>query len=93
MAPSWTKEPQNVTVYVGQRYIIPCSADAYPDPSYRWTRRGSVADMDPGIMQRPDGGLILLAATFLHRGPYTCTVGNVAGSISKTVYVDVVEGD
>ena len=89
-APSWHVKPHNVTLYKGQLYTLPCETYGYPEPSYTWLKDNyPIWDIDLA----PHGKeLTFLVARTWHSGKYTCTAFNIKGSISESVYVNVVPG-
>jgi len=89
--PSWDIKPHNVTLYVGQQYKLPCKAHGYPIPSHFWSHDGSLV-IDRDVKVQGNNYLFFSDAKSSHSGWYTCTVSNVHGTISHSVYVDVVAG-
>ena len=90
-APDWDTKPHNVTLYEGQQYTLPCKAHGYPVPIYFWSHKGSIiVDLDIKVLS--SNYLYFSNAKVRHSGWYTCTVSNVHGTISHSVYVDVVSG-
>lgn len=57
-----------------------------------WTKGHSFADDDSSIVVTPDGDLSFMSASIYQTGDYTCTASNTAGSISKTINVNVIQG-
>lgn len=89
--PSWDIKPHNVTLYEGQEYRLPCKTHGYPTPSYFWSHDGSlVIDLD--VKVDVNNYLFFSNAKLSHSGWYTCTASNFYGTISHSVYVDVVSG-
>jgi len=89
-APTWHIKPHNVTLYHGQRYTLPCRTFGYPIPSHFWTKNGA-AIVDLGVYSGITD-LYFYSAKTSHSGLYTCTATNVYGTISQSVYVEVVSG-
>ena len=80
-----------MTLYEGQKYTLPCEAFAYPEPTYVWLRNGHlVADVD--VKALVNNYLLFSKAKLSHSGWYTCTASNIYGSVSHSVYVNVVSG-
>ena len=80
-----------MTLYEGQQYTLPCKAHGYPVPSYFWSHDGSlVVDLD--VKVRANNDLFFSNAKSWHSGWYICTASNVYGTVSHSVYVDVVSG-
>ena len=89
-APSWHVKPHNVTLYKGQLYTLPCKTYGYPEPSYKWLKDNyPIWDIDLAPHAKE---LTFLVARTWHSGKYTCTAFNIKGSISESVYVNVVPG-
>ena len=80
-----------MTLYEGQQYLLPCKVHGYPVPSYFWSLDGSLV-IDPDVKVRANNDLFFSNAKSSHSGWYTCTASNVFGTISHSVYVDVVSG-
>ena len=80
-----------MTLYEGQQYTLPCKTNGYPTPSYFWSHDGSLV-IDSDVKVRANNYLFFSNAKSSHSGWYTCTAANVHGTISRSVYVDVVAG-
>ena len=89
-APSWKIKPRNVTLYENQEYTLPCDAIAFPEPAHFWSHNGHlVVSFNPVV---EGNNLVFSTAKVSHTGWYTCTASNYYGSISSSVYVEVVSG-
>nr|XP_058973645.1 fibroblast growth factor receptor 4-like isoform X1 [Pocillopora verrucosa] len=87
-APSWKIKPRNVTLYEDQEYTLPCDAIAFPEPVHSWSHNGHlVVSFNPVVV---GNNLVFSSAKASHSGWYTCTASNYYGSISSSVYVEVV---
>lgn len=80
-----------MTLYVGQQYKLPCKTHGYPIPSHFWSHDGLLV-IDRDVKVLGNNYLFFSDAKSSHSGWYTCTVSNVHGTISRSVYVDVVAG-
>ena len=89
-APSWKIKPRNVTLFEDQEYTLPCDAIAFPEPAHSWSHNGHlVVSSNPVVV---GNNLVFSSAKASHSGWYTCTASNYYGSISSSVYVEVVSG-
>lgn len=87
-APSWKNKPQNVTLFKGQEYTLPCDAIGYPEPGYSWSHNGHlVVSSNPVAIGK---NLVFSPAKYSHTGWYTCTASNFYGTITSSLYVEVV---
>lgn len=87
-APSWKIKPRNVTLYEDQEYTLPCDAIAFPEPVHSWSHNGHlVVSFNPVVV---GNNLVFSSAKASHSGWYTCTASNYYGSISSSVYIEVV---
>ncbi|NP_001091715.1 uncharacterized protein isoform X1 [Danio rerio] len=73
------------SVKVGSRLELTCSADAHPQPVYKWT-------FPPGLSFSPlsKGKLETQPVTIEHAGEYTCGVTNTIGTKSESTNVKVL---
>ena len=79
-----------MTLYEDQEYTLPCDAIAFPEPAHFWSHNGHlVVSFNPVVEGK---NLVFSTAKVSHTGWYTCTASNYYGSISSSVYVEVVSG-
>ena len=69
-APTFTKEPQDVSTDPGKTVTLECEADGNPTPAYAWFKNG-VEDDKVLLSQSTSLSITLSSATV---GSYTCRV-------------------
>ncbi|XP_068686600.1 fibroblast growth factor receptor 2-like [Montipora foliosa] len=89
--PIWYIKQHNVTLYDGQQnYKLDCQAYGFPPARHRWTKNGSQINDEDVSVGRND--LSFRVARTRHTGWYTCIANNMHGTITQSVYVEVVNG-
>ncbi|XP_068732696.1 fibroblast growth factor receptor 2-like [Montipora capricornis] len=89
--PTWYIKQHNVTLYDGQQnYTLDCQAYGFPPARHRWTKNGSQINDEDVSIGRND--LSFRVARTRHTGWYTCIANNMHGTITQSVYVEVVNG-
>ncbi|XP_022236187.1 Down syndrome cell adhesion molecule-like protein 1 homolog [Limulus polyphemus] len=97
-SPRWIHEPQDITVGIGGRAFIRCSASGYPKPEIRW-KRILGGGVDGGFVTLPetgrvkmdkDGALVIDSVLSEDAGYYSCEASTgVAADINKSVLLTV----
>lgn len=78
-----SSHPEPITVQEGDPLQLNCSAVGNPAPSYTWT-------LPSGSPSASNGSVLTIdSATFADEGMYTCSVGNVMGTVTVEMNVDV----
>ncbi|XP_076306880.1 cell adhesion molecule Dscam1-like isoform X1 [Tachypleus tridentatus] len=96
--PRWIDEPQDITISIGKKASIRCSASGYPKPEIHWKRNSGVVAGD-GFLTIPntgrvkmnkDGALVIDSVVSEDAGYYTCQASTgVAADLNKTVLLTV----
>nr|CAD7569691.1 unnamed protein product [Timema californicum] len=85
-----------LTLVHGQSAVLPCRVlVGDPAPSVSWYKDGEMLSKEeiqwPGVVVTEDGSLFVNYATGELEGEYSCTAANVAGNVSKTTRLIVLE--
>ncbi len=71
MAYAFTIEPENATVTEGNRLVLECAGQGYPQPREAWEKHQSPVLPD-GIQIMPTGELIFENVSRSHSGIFIC---------------------
>ncbi|XP_052121431.1 hemicentin-1 isoform X3 [Frankliniella occidentalis] len=98
VAPAFDKHEsieQNFTSSVGREIILSCPiSEGNPPPLIAWYKDGNLIDADAnlgGIYIQMNGSLKLSEANPKHSGNYKCEATNVGGSISRYIFLTVMD--
>ncbi|XP_053408969.1 cell adhesion molecule DSCAM-like isoform X3 [Mercenaria mercenaria] len=83
---------QDTVVGVGKNVQLPCVADGWPLPTYRWYKNGEALDIQNEERYSQFGGQLVIAPTKLSDGgEYRCNASNSRGSAAaiRTLIVKV----
>ncbi|GFV98285.1 down syndrome cell adhesion molecule [Trichonephila clavipes] len=93
-APRITRRTNRITVWPGERVTLPCIAQGYPVPNYRWRKHFGDDLILPGLgaTERQEGGILIFGEiTPSDAGKYTCYVSNTMGEDKMETEI-VVQG-
>ena len=79
--PSFSPTPVDINGIENTVFTLTCSVNGDPPPFVQWSLGGLVFPSGSNLIFSP-----LLRA---NAGSYTCSATNIAGTISKTIYLDV----
>ena len=85
--------PKNVTAVEGQRVMLACGADAFPENvTHHWYRGGvdvrTLFAYKKRLMMN-DGGLVLTGVVKEDTGWYSCRPSNIIGHDEASAYLNV----
>ncbi|XP_077869574.1 inactive tyrosine-protein kinase 7-like [Saccoglossus kowalevskii] len=89
--PTFTFEPIDTRVILGQPVMMHCQADGKPTPHISWVVEGK--SLPPHFEVFQNGTLYTSEAQVTDEGQYTCIAGNSAGLNSREVTLSVLSGD
>ncbi|RWS11068.1 cell adhesion molecule-like protein, partial [Dinothrombium tinctorium] len=98
--PFWVKEPSDTEALLGQRLVLDCQANGFPEPQIRWKRlednaAGKVSPFktiisNPHIHILENGSLLINQVEHSDRGHYMCQASNTINpSLSKVIALKV----
>ncbi|CAG7832052.1 unnamed protein product [Allacma fusca] len=85
--PYFTREPEDVTVLVGDAATFYCQVEGMPEPEVQWYRQD--AGMPNGRADRIDGGLRIKDTRPEDEGLYFCQASNDLGSVRASALLSV----
>lgn len=93
----WFIEPiQPLTVLMHDVVILEAIVDSNPPSSFQWFFQSTPIKVTPTVrIHSADNKSVLIVETFAleHSGIYTCRAENVAGSVTSSATVTLVEGE
>ncbi|XP_055865968.1 uncharacterized protein LOC106054729 isoform X2 [Biomphalaria glabrata] len=90
------QRPSNITVVDGQRVVLPCVIEAFPQPiSFTWYKDTvDIRTTDSFMAQRisilDDGSLLIKPAVKTDRAWYTCKASNSLGNDEAPAYLNII---
>ncbi|XP_010130628.1 PREDICTED: hemicentin-1, partial [Buceros rhinoceros silvestris] len=88
--PKIQRGPRVLKVQAGHRVDIPCHAQGIPPPTVTWFKGRSAVPVDGGqFIHSLDGALGISNVQLPDAGIYTCVAGNVVGSDTSEITVQV----
>lgn len=88
--PTWKREPNDLSVVLGNTISVPCEADGFPQPRITWLKgQGKMSEQFHSIPSK-NNTLSVNYATPSDAGYYMCEASNGVGSdLSKIIHLDV----
>jgi hypothetical protein len=71
---------QDTVVGVGKSVQLPCVADGWPLPMYRWYKNGETLDLGDERFRQFGGHLVISPTKLSDGGEYRCNASNSRGS-------------
>ncbi|KAK7488478.1 hypothetical protein BaRGS_00020263, partial [Batillaria attramentaria] len=89
VVPTFTRRPQDIVAVEGETVQFICMASGHPRPTMSWTKDMQQFGLDPRLVQREDGTLVINNVQESDRGEYQCYASNSVQTISTSAHLSV----